>query len=112
MFNHDNDGGRMMFLVKFKDQKGCEWLNLYREHERFFSDTFNPECEIIDTCDLIIKGKTYNERKESCADLAKKVQSMDSGGLSCSEYALLGNFFSRNARKYGLVREFRENGII
>lgn len=101
-----------MFLAKYKDADGKECFNLYIDYERFYRDTFSPVCEVLDICDLSVKGRNDTERKENCIALAKRVQSMDSGGLSYMEYSLLGEFFTRNAKRYGLVREFKENGII
>ena len=58
---------------------------------------------------------SYAERKAAVIDFAKDVQA------ACSEYepsmywsdvAMLGNEFEKYARLYGLVREFKENGII
>lgn len=101
-----------MFLAKFKDQNGSDHLNLYQRHEEFYRDTFNPLCEVLDYLELRVEGRTYSERKDSCSDLAKRVQQIDSGGLSYNECSLIGEFFSRHGKRYGLLREFRENGIL
>lgn len=101
-----------MFLAKYKDPQGKEQISLYFEHDDFYRDTFNPYCEDIEVCYFTIHGKTYRERKESCIELAKRVQRMDTGGLSYNEYFIIGEYFSRMARKFGLVQEFKENGIL
>lgn len=62
-----------------------------------------------------IDGKTYQERKECLRDLAIDYQSSNDGGtdiqLSYGELADASDFFERMGRKYGLLREFRENCI-
>lgn len=79
---------------------------------RFFADTFSPDLSIIDCFALEIKGKTYQERKACAEDLAKRFQYADQGGLSWGEYAIMGEFFEKAAKRYGLIEEFKENGII
>lgn len=60
--------------------------------------------------DLAIRGKTYRERK---ADLRKKAieYSFSSFQFSYCELALWEEYFETNGKRYGLLREFRENGI-
>ena len=60
-----------------------------------------------------IKGKTYNERKEFIRNLAKEYQ-YDNTNISLSYYELyiITNYFYSKAKRYGLVKEFKENGII
>lgn len=56
---------------------------------------------------------TYQEQKGSAIDTAiewqKKVAESD---YSYEEYADAYDYFSKLAKRYGLIREFRENGII
>jgi len=62
-----------------------------------------------------IDGKTYQERKESLRDLAIEYQYNNDGDtdiqLSMGELADASGFFEINGKKYGLLREFRENCI-
>jgi hypothetical protein len=75
-------------------------------------NTFSPTTENIDLLTLKITGKTYEERKNNLQDLAINY-SHNFGSLSWSygELAEIGDFFYRNGKKYGLLREFHENGI-
>lgn len=58
-------------------------------------------------------GKTYAERKKSVRDLAIEIQS---AFVDCTWSwwieAELGEIFTRLGKRYGLIEEFRENGII
>lgn len=62
---------------------------------------------------LKVSGKTYAERK---ADLQDKAISWSYAGSvsnwSYSELATIQGFFEANGKRYGLIREFRENAII
>ena len=59
-----------------------------------------------------ISGKTYQAKK---ADLRQ--QAIDYSNIQgvltlyWSEVAEISNFFERNGKRYGLLKEFRENGI-
>lgn len=55
----------------------------------------------------------YQSAKERARDKAVEWQmSFCEQNYSYGELAYYGEYFSRLAKRYGLVREFRENGII
>lgn len=81
-------------------------------YEEWFKDTFSPECK-YETLDFKISGKTYQERKASLEDLAKDWQLHFSNfSWSWGEIAEITNYFYDMAKRFGLVKEFKENGII
>jgi hypothetical protein len=85
---------------------------LYSTYEPYIKETFSPECEELNLIELKVKGKTYSERKNCLEELAKSYQVIASEiELSYEELYLPGNFFESNGKKYGLLQEFRENGI-
>ncbi len=56
---------------------------------------------------------TYQERKEAARQAAQEWQAgFADGAHSWEELANAGAYFEKLARRYGLVREFKENGII
>ena len=80
-----------------------------------------PRCPSIEELDeqivcfipLIVCGKSYQERK---ADLKEKAieWSNNQGSYPRWSYGELGeiqDFFERNGKRYGLIKEFRENAI-
>lgn len=77
-------------------------------HEFFFSPSYDDKYIIP----LRVRGRNYAERK---ADL--EAQAVDYSHvfsdmiISWGESAYISDFFERNGRRYGLLREFRENGI-
>lgn len=96
------------------------------ELETYFRDTFSPETEtacVIQLWDSL--GKMYSPEEEGMSNyskhqkrvrqMAQSVQSAIShyqpsmDWYTCAE---ISAFFEEQAKKYGLIREFRENGII
>jgi len=56
---------------------------------------------------------TYAERKAKARDEAIEWQNKFSEkDHYMSEYVYWGNYFEKLGKRYGLLREFRENGII
>lgn len=57
---------------------------------------------------------TYEKGKEKTRELALEFQALFTEGesMSYSELAQWEDLLEKRGRKYGLVREFQENGII
>lgn len=85
---------------------------LYHEWAEYYSDTFNPETEVSEIILFSPKGKTYTEKKESVSEIAKRFQSENESGLSWGEIAEINSWFEKMGRRYGLLKEFAEMGII
>jgi hypothetical protein len=101
-----------MILAAYKDPNGKINGGLYSTYEPYIKETFSPECEELNSIELKVKGKTYSECKNCLEELAKSYQIIASElPLTYGEVYLLGNFFEHNGKKYGLLQEFRENGI-
>ena len=62
-----------------------------------------------------IGGRNYRERQNSLRDLAIDFQLTNDGDtdvqLSIGEMGAASAYFERMGRRYGLLREFRENAI-
>ena len=60
-----------------------------------------------------VSGKTYQERKADLQDKAIEWSNTQGeyGAWSYGELADIQEFFENNARRYGLLQEFRENAI-
>lgn len=80
-------------------------------HE-YHAATFSPDCTVSACIPLQLHGSTYAARKDSLRTIAQDIQRADNGGMSYSEVATLDRWLTTNARRYGLVNEFRDNGII
>ena len=86
---------------------------LFDTWERLKQAVFCPDYTVIETLEFKINGKTYGERK---ADLERKAIQYS---YLCSEWAcsygelfLVNDFFEKYGKRYGLLTDFRENGII
>ena len=76
------------------------------------SDTFSPYTIIIGLLDFKISGKTYRERQASLEELAKDWQNnFQDYSWSWGELSEIQTYFYDNAKRYGLLREFKENCI-
>jgi hypothetical protein len=57
--------------------------------------------------------KTYQQRKESARSEAIEYQhATQDSNISWNEYIYITSYFYRLGKRYGLIKEFRENGII
>ena len=78
----------------------------------WYADTFSPNTKNISILALKTRGKNYKERKANAIELAKEWQNYFAQySWSYGELAEIGNWFYENGKRYGLLREFRENGI-
>lgn len=78
----------------------------------YHAATFSPSCSISAVIPLEIHGSTYAQRRDSLRDTAQAIQAADNGGMSYGELAALGDWLTRQARRYRLLNEFRDNAII
>lgn len=80
----------------------------------FQKDTWSPFYfpNVVFSLDRI-HGKTHAEKKAFLEDLAINYSNHEPcKGLSLGEVLLVNNFFEKYGKRYGLLKEFRENGII
>lgn len=103
-------------FIGFYRLNGEEHFDIYYKcsagYEMWHRDTFSPECEDITILDFKIKGKTYKDKKDCLEQLAKDWQNWFAGlDWSYGEYAEVQNYFYENAKRYGLVKVFKENCI-
>lgn len=104
-----------MFLAKYElDNKEYNYIyyNNRNGWEEYHKDTFSPYTKNMDLLILKVSGKNYEERKQCLYDLAIDY-SYNFASLSWSygELAEICNFFETNGKRYGLLKEFKENAI-
>lgn len=100
-----------MFYAKYRDINGEEVAKLYDRGEDYARDTFSPLVEPLTVIDFSVKGNNYRERQSSVQTIAIDFQTADIGGLFMSDYARIGEWFTTHGKRYGLLKEFRENAI-
>ena len=104
-----------MIYVVYNDVNGITQTGYIYENIRdYINDTWNPtdRARVAYKMGFNIKGKTYQEKKAAFEGIIHDFQAHDVGGLSYYELMLLDNWLETNARRYGLVTELKENGII
>lgn len=79
-------------------------------------DLFNREsfcCDDYNIVSFTISGKNYKDRQESARDIIYTAADVNVfPDLSYSEYMTLADIFENIGRKYGLIKELKENGIL
>jgi hypothetical protein len=81
-------------------------------YEEWYKNTFSPETENIEILDFTIKGKNYNEKKLCAAEIAKDWQiNFSQYSWSYGEIVIICNYFKKIGKRYGLLKEFKENCI-
>lgn len=100
-----------MFYAAFK--QGKKYIQGIFEPQEFFDITFDPDTEFLYSTNFRAKSK------EDAEEIAKQfyhfdalVVNNDGTMLSYSECAIICEKLERLARRFGLVRVFRENWII
>ena len=85
---------------------------VYDTWEQWYHDTFSPCCETVTLFEMKVRGKTYAQKKAAAEDQA--IEYTNTCGLipmSWGEVIAIGHYFSWSGKRYGLLREFRENGV-
>lgn len=102
-----------MLYAIIKDGNG-EIIADFMDYNDFFNKTFCPDSEILFIIDLekSKKGKSYTDKKEHIRALAKAYQNNFEFIDSLNAVIILQNYFEKWGKKYGLLREFKENAII
>ena len=103
----------MALVYGIFNENGEEKGILFYSWEEYNNATFPPE--VIENSSFLefqIHGKTYAERKASCEDIAIEWSNTGStANLSWLDCMALGEWFETNGERYGLLKDFRENGF-
>ena len=102
----------MLYYAAITTPKG-EYLQGIYTPEEYHRATFSPDTVTRYFSNL--KPRDKSEARELVIDILNadtETNNNDGEGLSWGEWAILGGAFEKWAHRFGLVREFRENGII
>lgn len=105
------------FLAVYRDPEGNTHTDIYTDDmegwEQYHRDTFSPDTETLELIRYQATGKTYKDRKADAAEKARETQEViNTSVLYWSQVATLSDIMGTYAKRYGLTREFTENGII
>lgn len=103
----------MMVLATFDTTEDYFPISLFFDSEDDFAEVVKDECvtavrSILRFC---IRGKDYAERKSNLEELAIEYSNADLGDMAYSTLASVNDFFLKNGKRFGLLREFHENWI-
>lgn len=99
-----------MILIKARtgNKEECYVFDTWEE---YFNVFFAPDYTDYFFTDFRIKGKTYKEKKGYALALAIDFSYVDFSGLSLDELNKVREKFYSIGKQYGLLHEFKENGI-
>lgn len=101
-----------LILATLKDtETNEEKMYTFYSWQELHSATFSPFIDRLFITDFKVKGKTYAERKEFVRQLAIDYSNNQACGLSWNEVAMVSDMFYKLGKRYGLLKEFKENGI-
>lgn len=100
-----------MFIGIYYDENFNRCCKLFVGVDEWHKVTWNPDVVVVDIIDFKAEGRDYNERKESVREIAIKFSNSDLGGLNYGELETTQDWFRIFGRRYGLLREFADNGI-
>ena len=98
-------GGRLEVMAMYKSS-GTE-IDV-----QFQRDLFSPPTEVHSIIAFSVSGANYQDRKNRVRETAVRFQNEQQPGLSWGELCEIGAWFETMGKRYGLLREFRENGIV
>ena len=103
-----------MILGVFIDGDGERQCNLYDRWVDYHKDTFCPDTQHILCMEFNkIKGKTYKEKKNFLRNLAVDYSNSMSEvfPISLRETIMIREWFEKQAKRFGLLEEFRTEAI-
>lgn len=109
----DRKEGKTM-LYAMLEKNGKTFARTYNSYSMYYNDTFNPEIDVlalIDT-DRPPAGKNYHDKRNTLQGYAITFQATGTKGLPYWDLYRIGNYFEYYGKRYGLLKEFRDNGII
>ena len=103
----------MIYAILNDDGLYSDTFDTWDEYHRA---TFSPDVYPIFVCDTNsthVGGKTYEDKKAFARGKAIGWQNSLVHFYNCSyeDFAIAGDYFYALGKRYGLLREFRENGI-
>lgn len=100
-----------MLYAKWKED-GFERAQVFYLWEDYFAETSSSDVDVLSVISFKVSGKTYQDKKECVRNIAIQFQHDDDGGLSMFEISEIQGWFQKVGSRYGLLKEFKENGVV
>lgn len=102
-----------MYILGMRDKKGDRVLSVKQGTCNLLLQAYRMDPGFDGVYPLRVTGKTYHERKTSARDIAIDLQAMQGmSTMSMYEYSELYSYLYSIGKQYGLLKEFRDNGVI
>ena len=104
----------MIYYAAYTDAEGIDHGMLFDSATitSYYNATFSPATKEVAFITFNVSGKNYQERKENVRQKAIEFSNFNFPGLFFSDMIWIENWFRKQAERYGLLEEFRENAII
>ena len=100
-----------LYYVIRNERTGEEVAHLGNNHT-IYNDAWSPYDTVTSRFYLWVNGRTYQARKQDLENKAIEFSNNQAPGLDLLELETIRAFFEKYGRRYGLLKDFRENGII
>ncbi|MBR4906538.1 MAG: hypothetical protein IKZ44_06750 [Clostridia bacterium] len=100
-----------MVYAAYKNAAGEFVTGLYENMEKLNRDLWSPLTEVFSMIDFRVRGSSYKEKQSCLCDIARRFQYEVTEGLSWYEVSVIADWFYRMGRRFGLLKDFRENGL-
>lgn len=101
----------LIYSILKNTETGEETARTFTRWQDLHTATFNPLILDVFAIDFAVKGKTYTEKKENARQIAIDYSNNQALGLSWGELAEIRCKFETIGKRYGLLKEFKENAI-
>lgn len=104
----------MLIAVMHFNETGDSRTAFYDSMDAYIRDTFSPEWGQDYLIEFKVRGRSYAEKKNHVRNLAVEMSTLplDTWDVPWFAEGDITEWFETMGRRYGLVREFTENGII
>ena len=99
-----------MFYASYAEKDGKITGHLFDDYRQYLDEV--GSATPIAIVDFKTKGKTYADKQDSVRQVAIEYQHAERGGMFTSEYAKVGSWFRLMGKRYGLLEEFENEGVI
>lgn len=103
----------MMILATLESTEGYFQEGVFFENEKDFCEAVCDPCcvAVTDILRFCVVGDDYEERKDNLHELAVAYSNYDLSDVGLLDDQRMKDFFCKYGKRYGLLREFRENAI-
>ena len=106
----------MLYAIIHDESSNTTTLHVYKSYSEMIKNTFSPDSItwwLLDTT-RPPKGKTYKVKQDRLRQKAidySNVAGMIDNDISLFDFVTISDYFYKYGKRYGLLKEFRQNAI-